>query len=484
MNFDDELKNYKHTIKGKDYFIFLVNDFNKEIQQHYDSNYEFTVDIPKLRESIISKINYCNNKKINYSFFVIPDRSIVLKDYLPWDVDEPKRILPQLEDICEVLPLYNMCDFMPTDTHMTFLSAVKVVTFILNYMHPEKSLTEYSELLWEHLTLDLSIRKGDLISITNWSYDVRDEYYKKYNELNLYKVFLKESYDNLYDDLPDEFKIVKRRETIYLRNENSISDKKLLSFGSSSNLVIKIPLLAYYREIICYWDHWYFNPDLVDWFEPDDIIELRVERFLENPLYPIVKEDNPVNIPLIVDFVNYFNQDDVLTVVLDIKDFHLMPVNTTCNIRINDILSKEYELNGIKNTFEIDINDLENKMYYLTIHINESDKTLDYEYKIPVSKMDSGLYIPVYINIEGLTVHNNVLNIKTSFADYAMAAVDNYCEFFVDNVLVHTMELNKKFAHRLNLDISNLKKGNHKLNIRLPQSKMYKEANKEVEFKI
>jgi len=484
MNFDDELKNYKHSIKGKDYFIFLVNDFNKEIQQHYDSNFEFTVDIPKLRESIFSKMNYCNNKNIKYNFFVVPDRSIVLKDYLPWDVGEPKRIIPELEDICEVLPLYNQCDFMPTDTHMTFLSAVKVVAFILNCMHPKKSITEYSEILWKHLTTSLSIRRGDLISSTNWSYDVSDEYYKKYNELNLYKVFLKESYDDLSENLPDEFKQVKTRETIHLRNENSFSDKKLLSFGSSSNLLIKIPLLAYYREIICYWDHWYFNQDLVDWFRPDDIMELRVERFLENPLYPIVEEDNPVKIPLIVDFVDYINKDGMLTIVLDVKDYHMMPVNTTCNIRINNIFSKKYELNGIRNTFEIDVSDLENKMYNLIININESKKTLVYEYKVPVSKSDSGLYMPVYINILVLNVYNKVLNIKTSFADYGMDAVDNSCEFFIDGSLVNTIELNKKFVHRLSLDISNLEKGNHKLNIRVPQSKRYKEANKEVEFNI
>jgi len=75
------------SMKGKNDILFLVNDSNNEILQHYSDINNF--DNSKLL--LLNKINYnyniCLNNSIKYYFFIIPDKSVVLKEYLPFKVD-------------------------------------------------------------------------------------------------------------------------------------------------------------------------------------------------------------------------------------------------------------------------------------------------------------------------------------------------------------------------------------------------------------
>ena len=429
-------------------------------------------------------MKYCADKGINYKCYVSPDKSVVLKEYLPWDVGEANRIVDEFSDlVVDLLPIFRNVDFLVTDTHMSRLAALKTGIYMIYNLHPEKSIDYYIDSIWDRIKLIWNGHRGDLIGKNNWSYEY-DDYFNNYHNYHIFEPSITSSVSVINEQLPPEFKTVGKRETFYYRNENSVSDKKCLFCTASSGVFGKIPLIAYYREVIYYWDHWYFNQDLVDWFDPDDIIELRAERFLAKPLCPIVKEGSHVKIPVNMKLVDYSNDDNILTIVVDVLDYHKMPVNTSCNISVNDILSKEYKLDDIRNIFEIDVSDLENKMYYLTIYIDESEKTLDYEYKVPVSKTDSGLYMPVYNNIQKLTVNKDNLNLRLSFADYSMAAVDNICELFIDDNLVDTFDLNKKFGHNVSIDISYLDKGQHKLGVHLPQTSKYKESFKEKEFEI
>ena len=470
INFDKEFDNLKRSLKGKNDYLFLVHDSNDEIKQHYDSNFKFSVDLDKFRESQLSKQEYCNMRNINYKLFVIPDRSVVLKNHLPFDVGEPYRMVDELSDVAiDLLPLFYDVDYIPTDTHITPLAAIKCGIYMLYMLHSEKPLNYYANLIWSSVILELSELKGDLISPSNWSYDF-DEYYKKYVQYQLFGADLKHSYSEVNNELPPEFKKVGKRKTFYYRNENSISDKICLFFTASSGIYGKIPLIAYYREIIYYWDHWYFNQDLIDWFKPDDIIELRVERFLENPLCPIVKEGYYVKIPLNMEIINYKNEDNTLIISVDIKDYHMMPITTQCSIFVDNKLLKRYDIcNKIRNIFEIDVSTLENKMHSFRISFESTDKTLSHEFNANLIKIDSGLYMPIYINIQKLNVSDNKLNLKVSFADYSMTAVDSNCYFSIDdkNVCIH--ELDKKFNHNLTFDINDLTKGKHKLSIHIPQ---------------
>ena len=45
-------------------------------------------------------------------------------------------------------------------------------------------------------------------------------------------------------------------------------------------------LIPYFKESFFYWDHLNLDKELIEWFKPDIIIEIRIERFLENYEYP------------------------------------------------------------------------------------------------------------------------------------------------------------------------------------------------------
>jgi hypothetical protein len=52
-------------------------------------------------------------------------------------------------------------------------------------------------------------------------------------------------------------------------NENSFTDLKFLIFGDSSTNYLANFLQLYCREILCHWDYWSFNEELIEWYKPD-----------------------------------------------------------------------------------------------------------------------------------------------------------------------------------------------------------------------
>jgi hypothetical protein len=72
------------------------------------------------------------------------------------------------------------------------------------------------------------------------------------------------------------------RETEYYYNPDSFTDLRVLILRDSSLTYLKDSLSVYFKEMLLYWDHWIFNKELVEWYKPDLILEIRTERFLEN----------------------------------------------------------------------------------------------------------------------------------------------------------------------------------------------------------
>ena len=285
-------------MKGKENYLFLVNDASDEVRQHYDDSYEYNLDFKKFIESEKSKEDYLKKRNIGYSLFVVPDKSVVLRNLLPFETNEPVRVINLLSEyLYDLSYVLNEHDYYLTDSHISKLSGLKCVSYILSVMHPEKSISEYSELLWKKVHINLEPYKGDLLFDINWSYDI-DEYYKKYINIASIDLLPNDKVENLNKNLPRDLKIFKSRPTQYFRNEHSLSDKRAVILGDSSTEKMLIPFACYYSEILFYWDYWYFNKNLIEWFNPDDIIEIRTERFLSRPLSPKIKEDEHVKIKI------------------------------------------------------------------------------------------------------------------------------------------------------------------------------------------
>ena len=94
-------------------------------------------------------------------------------------------------------------------------------------------------------------------------------------------IFLKD----ISEKLPENFKWYGIRETEYFENPNAYKDLKVLIFRDSSLNTLKNTLSIYFKELLFYWDHWFFTPELIHWYKPDIILEIRTERFLENNFF-------------------------------------------------------------------------------------------------------------------------------------------------------------------------------------------------------
>jgi len=166
--------------------------------------------------------------------------------------------------------------YWSTDTHINYLGGKELSYQILNYIDNDFNREKLNKLIDEQMIIES--RKWptcDLSSSDNWSYSDKERL-EYINEDTIY-IFNKD----LKDNLPEKFKFFSIRETEYYLNENSLTTLKVLILRDSSTNLLKEVLLGYFKETLLYWDHWYFNKELIEWYKPDIILEIRTERFLE-----------------------------------------------------------------------------------------------------------------------------------------------------------------------------------------------------------
>jgi len=81
-----DFEGLKQTLKGKKGYLFLINDSNNEIRQHFDQSYINDFNPNLFIEKLKHNGEYCKNKNIKYFFFIVPDKSYVCRDLLPFDI--------------------------------------------------------------------------------------------------------------------------------------------------------------------------------------------------------------------------------------------------------------------------------------------------------------------------------------------------------------------------------------------------------------
>ncbi len=86
-----DFSHLKQTLKGKDGYLFLINDSNNEIRQHFDQSYVNNFYPTFFIEKFNDKEEYCKDKNIKHYFFIVPDKSVVCREFLPFDIKIIKR---------------------------------------------------------------------------------------------------------------------------------------------------------------------------------------------------------------------------------------------------------------------------------------------------------------------------------------------------------------------------------------------------------
>lgn len=282
--------NYKNikkiALKGKNGYLFLVNDSNNEIRQHFDNSYYNTFNAYIFMKSLNSKKKFCRNSNIKYSFFIIPDKSLVCKDFLPFEVRLIKRNYDSIKNlVSDFIKKLDPTCYFKNNSHINYLGGKELSYCYLNHVDTNFKRENFNKLINEQIRIGDELHNGDLTWDKNWSYS--DEEKEDYlNEKVI--TFRNNNLINLSKDLPEKFRLVRIRKTEHYKNPQSLTNLKVLIFRDSSLDFLKDILSTYFKEILLYWDHWFFNKELIEWYKPDIILEIRTERFLENMKYETI----------------------------------------------------------------------------------------------------------------------------------------------------------------------------------------------------
>jgi len=367
----------KKTLKGKNDTFFHINDLTNEIRQHYDLSYTPKFNSDKFIENYKARENSLNELGMDIETFIIPDKSILLKDNLPFETQKPRRNIDQINQyVHDLLDIMDDQDYIVNDIILRDSAVVKIVSYILSYLYPVKNMYQYSQEIMEKINMDFKYHKGILFTDSCWSYGKDDESYKKYENI------LTEKYDVNYIDsfswIPRYYKIFNNKYSIHYKNEDSISDKKaLILIKSASVLSLASIFSTYFTEVFFYNDFNYYNPYLVQWFKPDVILEIKDEKELETMDCPkfIPKFGNPL-IP--VYFRNSLSiNNNTLSLSVNCIDLRKVPVNTNCQLNIDGKKTTNFDLINGKGNFKCDISDLEKGEHQLNIYLEYTNITKD-----------------------------------------------------------------------------------------------------------
>ena len=296
----DELfkQNLKKCVKGKNGYLFLINDGNSELHQHFDKNFVNRFSLEKSFKVQKIKKAYLENKNIKFYSFGVPDKSVVCKEYLPFKVDYMYRELEERDDIIDL----NCDELQPThysksDTHTNYEGGKLLAFKILNYIDDSFNAKDYENCIKNSNEINVKTR-FDLSDQLNWSYSYAELTRLRYNGnfSRNYKSHQPIDLEDLSHTIPKEFKTVKKCKSIFYRNKNSVSKLRVLLLHDSTMTYMRDYLSFYFREMFLYWDHGLFNRELVEWFEPDLVLEIRIERFIRGVPTPkwieeILKEE-------------------------------------------------------------------------------------------------------------------------------------------------------------------------------------------------
>jgi len=278
------------TIIGKNNYLFLKNDSSSELEIHYNPNYKISEQNP-----------YLNLKK-NYFLVVFPDKSVVLKDYLPFDfrdvyrpgINKYKNILKdRFFDGYDVIKNDNDI-YYKTDTHMTLKGTYLILkNFIETLNKVYLFQIDFDDIKLEKKYCDnlsgLCLGLGDLTWKDNTKdlvlNDISDIYIYSNKISGLYEIKIKDPIkilDYKYNDVSDKY--LNNNFTWEILSDNIIFKKnideklRVLIFYDSFLINIAGVLLNMFNEV--YFIKNIYNEKIISDLNPDYIFEFRVERFL------------------------------------------------------------------------------------------------------------------------------------------------------------------------------------------------------------
>ena len=284
------------TLIGKENYLFLQNDSNRELEVHNNNLCVVSKNFHLKFEKYLSK----------YLLIVFPNKSLVHQRYLPdgFDlkyrpgIDMYKKYLnDRIIDLYEYLK--NEDSFYKTDTHMNlngaYISYEVVISKLRAIFNIQVEKPNIHLQKKECILADLNLGLGDLTWEMNLGQqdlkDKSDIYYYSDDIEPIYTRYKISSSDkhlailnyNLeycntqYDGTVIDWNIVSNYIIYSINNEVKQKEKILIFYDS-----FLLSSLSLWRQAFheVYFIKNTFNPEMVKKINPDYILEFRVERFL------------------------------------------------------------------------------------------------------------------------------------------------------------------------------------------------------------
>lgn len=112
----------KKTLLGLDNYLFLINDSSQELYQHFNPDFESQFDPKAFLDNYKFKKEHFS-KYYEYHFFVVPDKSVVCKEFLPFKTDFFKRNIDIIDDAVDFVDYLDKDDYFKFDTILVLIGS-------------------------------------------------------------------------------------------------------------------------------------------------------------------------------------------------------------------------------------------------------------------------------------------------------------------------------------------------------------------------
>lgn len=286
------------TLIGKEGWLFLQNDSAKELEVHCDN----------LQLASGKMIDRFQGVKENYLLTVFPNKSLIMKQFLP-DGFDPKfrpafdkyaEFLKShiLDGLSVLLPITDTLSYYKTDTHINTLGAYLIYRAFVHKVNEQFGFgiaikdIEFKEQHVASLS-DLQLGIGDL----TWNLNLGPQKLETMADLFYDSPELEKIYMNYVIAPTKQIQIL----NYTLSNVTSTFTDSVLDWGIiSKHILYQHNSAAHAKKVLIFFDSFLlstlslyltmfsdvflakcvFNKQLVDQVNPDYIFEFRVERFL------------------------------------------------------------------------------------------------------------------------------------------------------------------------------------------------------------
>ena len=304
LSYVDSLLDDSKAILSEYGWFFLANDTNHFLDFQYGLRKWSRSDLGRAVNILKKRVEYFEERSIIYEKFVIPEKSVLYREYLPRlfqarkeDPNRPSILLQKtdiknyhyLEDYLADLKSYGFLYFRG-DTHTNWLGAYFVYLYIMEMLIRKlpdrlKPVAKLSD-----LNPSLAAFNGDLFTQRNKDNDnalnstwavLQNK--KDFESLILYKLPREKCVARRIDTPKAYLEAFTSRETFVFEHPDQSLPRAVIFRDSTADFMVDL-LAQHFSRCVFVWHKGNVYEEVIDSEEPDIVVHLMAERFVSQ--YP------------------------------------------------------------------------------------------------------------------------------------------------------------------------------------------------------